>query len=137
MTSQQIISGVVCSRWKESYFCKYVTLIKLTKLLILTEEEHLLTFWFQLIKWQCCPHIETSQFIRTANQLTGFYMRATLALNRLSYLCLISDVSLVNWKSSTNQSMRRSLFEFIANSIVKVVNNQFFSTSSFIFFLPS
>ena len=35
------------------------------------------------IKCQCCLHIETSQLICTANQLTGFYMRATLALNRL------------------------------------------------------
>ena len=33
---------------------------------------------------QCCPHhIETSQLIWTANQLTDFYMRATLALNGL------------------------------------------------------
>ena len=31
-----------------------------------------------------CPHIETSQLICHANQLTGFYMRATLALDRLS-----------------------------------------------------
>ena len=30
------------------------------------------------------PHIETSQLICTANQLTGFYMRATLACNGLS-----------------------------------------------------
>ena len=30
------------------------------------------------------PHIETSQLSYTANQLTGFYMRATLALNGLS-----------------------------------------------------
>ena len=30
---------------------------------------------------QCCPHIETSQMICCANQLTGFYMRATLTLN--------------------------------------------------------
>ena len=29
-------------------------------------------------------YIETSQSICTANQLTGFYMRATLALNWLS-----------------------------------------------------
>ena len=36
------------------------------------------------IKCQCCPHIETSQLICTANQLTGFYMRATLALNGLN-----------------------------------------------------
>ena len=30
------------------------------------------------------PHIETSQLICTANQLAGFYVRATLALNWLS-----------------------------------------------------
>ena len=34
--------------------------------------------------FQCCPHIETSQLIFTANQLTGFYMRAALALNELN-----------------------------------------------------
>ena len=28
-----------------------------------------------------CPHIETSQLICFENQLTGFYMRATLAVN--------------------------------------------------------
>ena len=38
------------------------------------------------IKCQCCPHIETSQLIYSANQLTGFYMRATLALNGLKYI---------------------------------------------------
>ena len=30
------------------------------------------------------PHIETSQLICTTNQLTGFYMRETLALNGLN-----------------------------------------------------
>ena len=35
---------------------------------------------------QCYPHIETSQLIYCANQLTGFYMRATLALNGLNTL---------------------------------------------------
>ena len=35
------------------------------------------------IKCQCCPHKETSQLICIASQLTGFYMRATLALNGL------------------------------------------------------
>ena len=34
-------------------------------------------------KYQCCPHIKTSQLICCANQLTGFYIRATLALNGL------------------------------------------------------
>ena len=36
---------------------------------------------------QCCPHIEISQMIYSVNQLTSFYMRATLALNRLIKLC--------------------------------------------------
>ena len=36
------------------------------------------------IKCQRCPHIETSQLKYTVNQLTGFYMRATLALNGLN-----------------------------------------------------
>ena len=30
---------------------------------------------------QYCPHIETNQLICCVNQLTGFYMRATLAFN--------------------------------------------------------
>ena len=33
---------------------------------------------------QYCPHIETSQLIFCANQLTGFYMRVTLATNGLN-----------------------------------------------------
>ena len=35
------------------------------------------------IKRQHCYHIETSQLISRANQLTGFYMMATLAFNEL------------------------------------------------------
>ena len=31
-----------------------------------------------------CPHIETSQMICSANQLTGFYMRETLKFNELN-----------------------------------------------------
>ena len=38
-------------------------------------------FFIKPIKCQSYPHIETSQLICTANQFTGFYMRATLALN--------------------------------------------------------
>ena len=36
------------------------------------------------IKCQCCPHKETTQLICCTNQLTGFYMRATLALSGLN-----------------------------------------------------
>ena len=39
-------------------------------------------------KCQCCPHIETSQLICCANQLTSFYTRPTLALNGLSELLI-------------------------------------------------
>ena len=37
----------------------------------------------ELIKRQSCRHIETSQLICRANQLTSFYMMATLAFNEL------------------------------------------------------
>ena len=37
------------------------------------------------IKRQSCHHIETSQLICSKNQLTGFYMSATLAPNGLNY----------------------------------------------------
>ena len=33
------------------------------------------------MKCKCWPHIETSQLIYCANQLTDFYMRATLAIS--------------------------------------------------------
>ena len=36
------------------------------------------------VKRQSCHHIETSQLTCTENQLTGFYMIATYALNELS-----------------------------------------------------
>ena len=36
------------------------------------------------VKWKCCLHIETSQLVCCANQLTGFYWKATLAFNGLS-----------------------------------------------------
>ena len=36
------------------------------------------------INCQCCPHIETSQLICSANQLAGFCMRTTLAINGLN-----------------------------------------------------
>ena len=38
------------------------------------------------MKCQCCPHIETSQLICCANQLTGFYVMVTLASNGLNLL---------------------------------------------------
>ena len=46
----------------------------------------------ELIKYQYCRHIET---INTANQLTGFYMRATMALNGLN----------CNWESHIIRSV--------------------------------
>ena len=43
------------------------------------------------IKCQCCPRIETSQLICIANQLAGFYMRATLAFNGLRSQSMNND----------------------------------------------
>ena len=46
-----------------------------------------------LIKCQSCHHIETSHLICRANQLTGFYMMATLAFNELMLvLCMVIQI---------------------------------------------
>ena len=47
------------------------------------------------IKCQCCPHIKTSQLICIANQLTGFYMTATLALNQklVNLFCIANQLT--------------------------------------------
>ena len=42
------------------------------------------------------PHIETSQLICTANQLTGFYLRATVALNGLMTQLYFSENHLLH-----------------------------------------
>ena len=58
-------------------------------LIIFAEIVNLIVFWGceysseYLIKRQNYHHIETSQLIWRANQLTGFYMMATLAVNEL------------------------------------------------------
>ena len=45
-----------------------------------------------LMKRQSCHHIETSQLICSINQLTGFFMMATLTFNKLNFFqCLLSD----------------------------------------------
>ena len=39
-------------------------------------------------KHQSCHHIETSPVICSANQLTSFYMMATLTFNELRYISI-------------------------------------------------
>ena len=56
-------------------FCFLKCVMKLFKCILYKSSEP--------IKFQCWPHIETSRLICRANQLTGFYMRATLAFNGL------------------------------------------------------
>ena len=71
-----------CNKFKsvltESFF------INRNKLILSTMTKSFpLELFDQPIMFQCCPHIETSQLIRCANQLTGSYKRETLALNGL------------------------------------------------------
>ena len=44
------------------------------------------------LKRQSCHHIETSQLVCRANQLTGFYMVSTLAFNELKYLFIVCNL---------------------------------------------
>ena len=44
------------------------------------------------MKRQSCHHIETSQLICSANQLTGFCMIANMAFNDLMWLCCLEQI---------------------------------------------
>ena len=63
----------------------------------------------RLTKCQCYPHRETSQLICCANQLTSFYVTATLAFNGLMHysvilvsLLILDAFSLSFWYFITN-----------------------------------
>ena len=57
------------------------------------------------IKCQCCPHIENSQEICTANELTGFYMRVALAFNGLTPRTLRPWLSAIVTEHWTDQKL--------------------------------
>ena len=68
-----------------------------------------LTSLTEPIKCQCFPHIETNQLIYCAYQLTGLYMRATLALSGLSkYFQKVQ----INFLTQTHLSHLYKLFLF-------------------------
>ena len=65
---------------------------------------------------QCSLHIETSQLICRANQLTGFYVRGTLALNELTKICI--EVGLFSEAySAPCQTSKKELFAKIDDSL--------------------
>ena len=74
-------------------------------------------FWdrFPVIRVNlCCPHTETSQLICTENQLTGFYMRTTLALKSLksfyAYFSYSCDCNIeIVWRSHMEGSQHPPL----------------------------
>ena len=72
--------------WIEILFPLQIWLLKwnITQFRILWKKDYKDHSVAQSINCQYCFYIETSQLICTANQLTGFYMRATLAVIGLS-----------------------------------------------------
>ena len=72
-----------------------------------------------LINRQNCQHIETSQLICSANQLTGFYIMATLALNELILETRFRDGHLETRKFMTNWSRysRMGQVKFLEDSL--------------------
>ena len=67
-----------------SLFTVKAVLDVLLNLLLSFEKFCFFTVLNYFIKRQSCHHIETSQLICSANQLTGFNMMLTLAFNELS-----------------------------------------------------
>ena len=59
------------------------------------------------MKCQCCPHIETSQLICT---VFGFYVKATLALNGLTFSAPCISKSFLKMKIKLNFSLHISLW---------------------------
>ena len=49
----------------------------------------------------CCPQVETIQLICCANQLTGFYMGATLVFNGLTCVTYDRSISPLNLNQFT------------------------------------
>ena len=62
---------------------------------------HLLPEVINLIKRQSCHDIETSQLICSANQLTAFYMMASLAFNKLIFSALFLRFPTISRRSQT------------------------------------
>ena len=60
-------------------------------------------------KFQCCHHIESSQLIWCANQLTGFYTRATLEFNGLIFIGNGTPSTAI-----TTQKMKFSIKDFFS-----------------------
>ena len=64
---------------------------------------------------QCCPHIETGQLICTGNQLSGFYMRAKVALNGLTkeyFLMVVSTITIYDIESHFETEKRTLITTF-------------------------
>ena len=91
-------------------------------LLILKISEKLMyEFWYDYIltvKCQCCSHIKTSQLICIANQLTGFYMRAALALNGLNQSIRERKTRQTD-KNSFIINIKTNVYEDIPNDVEK------------------
>ena len=102
-----------------------------------------LTNAYCLIKCKCCPHTETSQLIYSVNQLTGFYLKVTLAFNGLKMVGRMSSL-LCNFcgLNSTEKSSSKSFISsdtsifFIAFNISSSTHmNLFKSGYSNLFFI--
>ena len=71
-------------------------------------------------KSQCYPHVETSQLICTVNQLTGFYVRATLALNGLTDLIL--ELSLLHINSPRKDRRFCPMLDYVIRTSSAICN---------------
>ena len=91
---ESFLTSVLCDYFK--FICVYqVCKCCYLKLMIPFTWVFFLLFCYT-IKCQCCTHIATSQLIYRANQLTGFYMRATLALYGLNVFHFNDDF--IHWE---------------------------------------
>ena len=70
----------ICNRFRKS--SEFILVLCLVQILISCPDKNAFLYprWSEPFNDQCSHHVETSQLICRANQLTGFYMMGTLAI---------------------------------------------------------
>ena len=69
---------------------------------------------------QCPSHIETSQLICRANQLTGLYMRGTLVIKGLSVPLFIPFLEIQNFRIKHKYALLASLLIWVPYRLIKI-----------------
>ena len=112
----------ICTRIRSSELWNYVLSKRYFYILTKTIPRRNVPFT-KLIKLQSYHHIETSQLICSAIQLTGFYMMATLRFNELSRIIYPQNCHPLFSEVDTNSPKIESIFTPFSSKLVSSVRS--------------